>query len=116
MSLEEGRKSDERVLRALQLQNYHYTRDEWLSIEEVKELINICERESLTYHLVTAYYIAAQIYNAHGKTLEAGYFAEKAKKDGLIYFGPTWKYLDDAQILIDFPQNHDSYLNMRIEY
>jgi hypothetical protein len=73
------------------------------------------QQENLTYSLVNAYYIAALTYNAHGRTLEAGYFAEKAKKDGLTYFGPTWKYLDDAQILIDFPQKHDSYFNMRFD-
>ncbi|KAA1064217.1 hypothetical protein PGTUg99_011021 [Puccinia graminis f. sp. tritici] len=115
LSAEEGRKSDRRVLRVLQLRRFHYTGDEWLSIEEVKELISICETENLPYSLINAHLIAAQVYNAHGRSQEASYFADKAKKDGLMYVGPTWKYLEEAQTLIDSPQKHDSYLNIVIE-
>jgi pyruvate carboxylase len=55
------------------------------------------------------------VYNAHGRIQEASYFADKAQKDGLMYVGPTWKYLEETQTLIDSPQKHDSYLNIVIE-
>ncbi|KAA1110503.1 hypothetical protein PGT21_023417 [Puccinia graminis f. sp. tritici] len=115
MSSEEGKKSDGRVLRLLQLQNIHSTGVEWLSIEEVTELIKICERENLPYSMINANYIAAQVYNAHGRTQEASDFAKKAKRDGLMYVGPMWKDLEEAQILIDSPQKHNSYLNIIVD-
>jgi hypothetical protein len=62
--------------------------------------------------LINAYYIAAQVYNAHGKTQQAIYFAGKAKEDGLMFEGPWWEYLEEVKILSESPEKHDSYSNV----
>ncbi|KNZ44425.1 hypothetical protein VP01_917g5 [Puccinia sorghi] len=115
MDAEQGRLSDHRVQRILEFQYMHYTEPEWLSIEQVQELVRNCQREDLPYSLVTAYYIAAQVYNAHGRTQEAAEFAKKARRDGLMFVGPKWEYLEGAQLLSESPQKHDSYMDIIFE-
>ncbi|PLW20775.1 hypothetical protein PCANC_09277 [Puccinia coronata f. sp. avenae] len=112
LSSEQRRISDERVQRIIELQYMHYNEQEWLSITQVLDLIKLCQQERLPYPLINAYYIAAQVYNAHGKTQQAIYFSGKAKEDGLMFEGPWWEYLEEAKILSESPEKHDSYSNV----
>ncbi|KAH9444348.1 hypothetical protein Pst134EA_032223 [Puccinia striiformis f. sp. tritici] len=77
----------------------HYAGEEWLAISEVKELIRICQKENLPYSLINSHFIVAQVYNAHGRTKKAIYYAKKAQRDGSIFVGPKWLYSEDAQLL-----------------
>ncbi|KAI7964025.1 hypothetical protein MJO29_004452 [Puccinia striiformis f. sp. tritici] len=111
MDTDQGRESDRRIQRLLELQDIHYAGEEWLAISEVKELIRICQKENLPYSLINSHFIAAQVYNAHGRTKKAIYYAKKAQRDGSIFVGPKWLYSEDAQLLSSNPELHHSYSN-----
>ncbi|POV95675.1 hypothetical protein PSHT_15546, partial [Puccinia striiformis] len=111
MNEDQGRESGKRIQRLFELQDIHYAGEEWLAISEVKELIQICQKENLPYSLINSHFIAAQVYNAHGRTKEAIYYPKKAQRDGSIFVGPKWLYSEDAQLLSSNPELHHSYSN-----
>ncbi|KAH9470249.1 hypothetical protein Pst134EA_007515 [Puccinia striiformis f. sp. tritici] len=111
MNEDQGRESGKRIQRLFELQDIHYAGEEWLAISEVKELIQICQKENLPYSLINSHFIVAQVYNAHGRTKEAIYYPKKAQRDGSIFVGPKWLYSEDAQLLSSNPELHHSYSN-----
>ncbi|KAI9616836.1 hypothetical protein H4Q26_010470 [Puccinia striiformis f. sp. tritici PST-130] len=113
MDTDQGRESDRRIQRLLELQDIHYAGEEWLAISEVKELIRICQkvgRKPPVFVDKLALYSSTSI-QCTWKNKKAIYYAKKAQRDGSIFVGPKWLYSEDAQLLSSEPENHHSYSN-----
>ncbi|KAA1131792.1 hypothetical protein PGTUg99_025587 [Puccinia graminis f. sp. tritici] len=115
MSSDLQEKSDERVLRILELRYkaYSHSDDDRFSAEEVQEFLSLCETENIPSCLVTANLLAAGFYNSEGQYQKVKEHAEAAGKIGILTWGSSWKGLEQVELLLHAPEKHKSHYNRR---
>ncbi|WAQ91515.1 hypothetical protein PtA15_14A399 [Puccinia triticina] len=94
MSEELGERSDENVLRIIQL--YHWSRKKNLSPAQAKEFVKISEEEKIPRQIALAHLLAAKVHNSKDEVMKV--HLERAKFIGDLLCGQNWSKSDQEDL------------------